>query len=208
MIANSGSNALKMWDSPQFYISNSLVDYGSGRRIHTNNDGNAVSQRVASLSICQTEEGIMPLALYDNVYWGMTQETQLSVKRFFDLISDYTTDEATYKMYENLKLLDDVKQHQNENEEDYVSAKVIENARALVVNIVSQPAIFKTHRNSIQFEYELTDGSYLEFELFEDRLTCMEIPRAEAGKAIFPNVSYDDLGGINRIIRGFMNEKN
>jgi len=38
-----------------------------------------------------------------------------------------------------------------------------------------QPDIFSTGRNSIQFEYEKEDGSYLEIEIFDDRFSYLYI---------------------------------
>lgn len=36
-----------------------------------------------------------------------------------------------------------------------------------------QPSIAPTARNSIQFEYELEDKSYLEFEIYIDKITVL-----------------------------------
>ena len=206
MIANNGSSAIKKWD---------VFQYDSGGRRSRNRlnegrkgvtDSNAVSNRVASLSLVQTDEGLMPYALYNSGYWRMAQEAQLSVQRALDILSDaLIMDGDAYDRYQNLKLLDEIGQIQSKDDEDFVSDQVIANARMFVANVRKQPMIFKTHRNSVQFEYELEDGSYLEFELYEERLTCMEIPCADVSKAFFPDVSYDDSGIINKIIEDFIN---
>ena len=47
-----------------------------------------------------------------------------------------------------------------------------------------QPLIFPTARNSIQFEYELEDKSYLEFEIYSDKITILCIEKEEYNKAI------------------------
>jgi len=38
-----------------------------------------------------------------------------------------------------------------------------------------QPDIFPTGRNSIQFEYEKTNGAYLEIEIYDDRIALLLI---------------------------------
>lgn len=48
------------------------------------------------------------------------------------------------------------------------SAKHIEMVRELLQNLQYQPYIFPTACQSIQMEYETTEGDYLEFELFEN----------------------------------------
>ncbi len=53
-----------------------------------------------------------------------------------------------------------------------------------IINLLSvQPSIYPTGRNSIQFQYELGDKSYLEFEIFEDRTLCLQVPKRIYSKA-------------------------
>ena len=59
----------------------------------------------------------------------------------------------------------------------------------ILENIVEQPEIFPTANNSIQMEYELIDNSYLEFEIFEDKIICLEVP--------------NDIKIINNIVNNF-----
>ena len=46
-----------------------------------------------------------------------------------------------------------------------------------------QPSIFPTGRSSIQMQYELADNSYLEFEIFLDKIVFLEVPKREYSKA-------------------------
>jgi hypothetical protein len=45
----------------------------------------------------------------------------------------------------------------------------------LLEHLTVQPKIFPTGRQSIQFEYEKTNGDYLEFEVFEDSVIYLLI---------------------------------
>lgn len=103
----------------------------------------------------------------------------------------------------NISLLEEIKETQKEDEDDYVSDRVIDNALKLVFNLEHQPELFKTNENSINMQFETKDGSYLELEVFEDRITCMEVPQRDYDKAVYPKVSLDNTGEINAIVRGF-----
>ena len=102
----------------------------------------------------------------------------------------------------NISLLEEIKETQKEDEDDYVSDRVIDNALKLVFNLEHQPELFKTHENSINMQFETKDGSYLEFEVFEDRITCMIVPQRNYDKAGYPQVSLDNTDEINAIVRG------
>lgn len=51
----------------------------------------------------------------------------------------------------------------------------IEKAKSILFDLPKQPEIFPTARQSVQFEYEKENGDYLEFEIFEDSISCFEI---------------------------------
>lgn len=53
--------------------------------------------------------------------------------------------------------------------------RVIDKAKLILFNLPKQPEIFPTARQSVQFEYEKENGDYLEFEIFEDSISCLEI---------------------------------
>ncbi len=103
----------------------------------------------------------------------------------------------------NLTLLLDIEKCQNEGDEDFVSTSVVQNARIMVDGLIRQPMIFRTFRNSLQMEFELEDKSYLEFEVFDDRVTCMLVPERKYEKAVFPKVTLDDIEGMNKIVGEF-----
>lgn len=47
-----------------------------------------------------------------------------------------------------------------------------------IVRILSyQPDIYPTGRQSIQFQYELSNKSYLEFEIFNNKTLCSWVPK-------------------------------
>lgn len=109
------------------------------------------------------------------------------------------------ELYNNLKKLkgiSDLKDNWNDNNAKKFSSGLISIVKNILENIVEQPEIFPTANNSIQMEYELIDNSYLEFEIFEDKIICLEVPQRNYSKykeQIIPN----DIKIINNIVNNF-----
>jgi hypothetical protein len=55
------------------------------------------------------------------------------------------------------------------------STILLDKIETLLPNLTVQPKIFPTGRESIQFEFEKTNGDYLEFEIFEDSINYLLI---------------------------------
>jgi len=107
----------------------------------------------------------------------------------------------------NMMLLSDILDSQTVNDEDYVAEKVIDNALHIIFHLNHQPEIFKTGRNSLHLQFELTDRSYMELEVFEDRITCMMVPDRAYSQASYPEVSLDDMEKINKIVGDFYGDE-
>lgn len=109
------------------------------------------------------------------------------------------------ELYNNLKKLkgiSDLKDNWNDNNAKKFSPELISIVKNILENIVEQSKIFPTANNSIQMEYELIDNSYLEFEIFEDKIICLEVPQRNYSKykeQIIPN----DIKIINNIVNNF-----
>lgn len=109
------------------------------------------------------------------------------------------------ELYNNLKKLkgiSDLKDNWNDNNAKKFSPELISIVKNILENIVEQPEIFPTANNSIQMEYELIDNSYLEFEIFEDKIICLEVSQRNYSKykeQIIPN----DIKIINNIVNNF-----
>lgn len=82
-------------------------------------------------------------------------------------------------------------------------ATLIDIVRNIIKNVNIQPEIYPTGRDSIQLEYELEDRSYLEFEVFKDKILCMRIPQRNYNKAEYEVISPTDTKRINEIIDNF-----
>lgn len=80
---------------------------------------------------------------------------------------------------------------------------LIDSVENIIENVHVQPEIYPTERNSIQLEYELEDKSYLEFEVFKNKILCMRIPRRNYSKAEYEVISPIDIKRINEIIDNF-----
>lgn len=73
-----------------------------------------------------------------------------------------------------------------------------------IINLLSiQPSIYPTGRNSIQFQYELGDKSYLELEIFEDRTLCLQVPKRIYSKAKEWQLTDSEESQINEIVDNF-----
>lgn len=80
---------------------------------------------------------------------------------------------------------------------------VIKSVENIIENVHVQPEIYPTGRNSIQLEYELEDRSYLEFEVFKDKILCMRIPQRNYNKPEYEVIQPVDIKRINQIIYNF-----
>ena len=50
-----------------------------------------------------------------------------------------------------------------------IDSDIIDISLSIIPLLSHQPHVFPTGRNSVQFEYEKTNGDYLEFEIFKDK---------------------------------------
>lgn len=72
-----------------------------------------------------------------------------------------------------------------------VPIEVKSNAFMLLNNLYASPdKIFQTERDSIQFEWDLKDGSYMEFEIYKNEVSCLIVPFHEIFAA---NKQYDKI---------------
>ncbi len=75
-----------------------------------------------------------------------------------------------------------------------VPIEVKSNAFMLLNNLYASPdRIFPTERDSIQFEWDLKDGSYMEFEIYKNEVSCLIVPFHEIFAA---NKQYDKIKEI------------
>ena len=86
---------------------------------------------------------------------------------------------------------------------DCFSGELIDICENIVESLKYQPQIYPTGRNSIQLQFELDDRSYLEFEVFADRVMCIQVPQRVYSKASFAELKKNDLEEINNIVKKF-----
>ena len=86
---------------------------------------------------------------------------------------------------------------------------LIDSVENIIENVHVQPEIYPTGCNSIQLQYELEDKSYLEFEVFKDKILCMKVPQRNYNKPEYEIIQPVDIKRINEIIDNFYieNEK-
>lgn len=57
------------------------------------------------------------------------------------------------------------------------SQRLIDKCKEILLCLQAAPSIYPTGRKSIQFQYRTDDNSYLEFEIFEDKVCGLWVPR-------------------------------
>lgn len=77
-------------------------------------------------------------------------------------------------------------------------------AKMLIKTLTFQPKVFPTMRESIQLEFERQDRSYLEFEIFSNKVICLEVPERRYEQAVFHPVSFGDTEAVEQIVRKFI----
>lgn len=83
------------------------------------------------------------------------------------------------------------------------SATLIDKCERIVGVLSVQPLIYPTGRNSIQFQYELSDRSYLEFEIFENKTMCLQVPKRIYSDAIELELTDSEDDQIKEIVDNF-----
>ncbi|MBP3818620.1 MAG: hypothetical protein J6H31_09950 [Butyrivibrio sp.] len=76
-------------------------------------------------------------------------------------------------------------------------------ARNIVMSLDCQPEIYPTKRKTVQMQYELADKSYLEFEIYADRIEMLMVPRRKYNDAIERTIKADNYYILNDIVKDF-----
>lgn len=97
-----------------------------------------------------------------------------------------------------LNLFLSLPQNWNDNNAQPFNNCLIKKCISIISELEYQPEIFPTARQSIQFEYEKTNGDYLEFEFFEEKI----IVYMEKGEIEIENKLKNELE-INKYLNEF-----
>lgn len=81
--------------------------------------------------------------------------------------------------------------------------ELIEKCKVIISALDHQPQIFPTGRQSIQLQYELADRSYLEFEVFGEKVSCLEVPKRRYSDARTFEFPISETQRIKEIVREF-----
>lgn len=80
---------------------------------------------------------------------------------------------------------------------------LIDKCEKIISVLNHQPQIYPTGRQSIQFQYELADRSYLEFEIFEDKTMCLCVPKRIYANAKEMKIVDSEAAKIKEIVENF-----
>ena len=110
------------------------------------------------------------------------------------------------EIIENLNRLSDIRcleKNWNGYGAEPIDKTIIDKVEYIIKNICIQPQIFPTGRNSIQLQYEREDKSYLEFEIFADKIVCINVPQRNYTQASSQFFMDTDIHHINTLIKEF-----
>ena len=87
-----------------------------------------------------------------------------------------------------------------------IPSTVIEFARKIILTLDDQhqPRIYPTARQTIQFEYENDERSYLEFEIWGTRINVLEVPGRVYKAAIEYGMPIEMYKNISTIVSKFL----
>ncbi len=83
------------------------------------------------------------------------------------------------------------------------SSKLIDKCGKIVNGLSHQPKIYPTGRQSIQFQYQLEDRSYLEFEIFENKTMYLWVPKRVYADAIEMEITNSEEERIKEMVDNF-----
>ena len=83
------------------------------------------------------------------------------------------------------------------------SKELVEKCKDIISALELQPKIFPTGRQSIQFQYELEDRSYLEFEIFGGKISCLEVPKRRYSDARTFEFPISEIKRVKEIVKEF-----
>lgn len=110
---------------------------------------------------------------------------------------------------------------------DPIPETIVNRCWLICLKLKYQPSISPTARQTIQFEYELEDKSYLEFEIYNDKIEILCVEKEDYNKSIkftfksktlesitrdmnlIINLFYKNkFDEIRRLVEGFKNDQN
>ncbi len=87
------------------------------------------------------------------------------------------------------------------------SLEVISLARDIVIMLGKyQPEIYPTGRGTVQMQYELADRSYLEFEIYSDRIEVLEVPKRIYENAKESTIPAEQCYKTQFIVKDFLHQ--
>lgn len=114
-----------------------------------------------------------------------------------------------YQQCLNLRKINDIsllKENWNGYDAVPFSKETILISQNIISLLSKQPDIYPTGRDSIQMQYELPDKSYLEFEIFKDKIVYLEVPERKYILARTNTFSTQEIYKLNSIVQNFYGE--
>lgn len=104
---------------------------------------------------------------------------------------------------QKLNNIQNLKENWNGYGADAIPDTVLSLCRNIVMVLDVQPDIYPTGRRTIQMEYEIEDRSYLEFEVYENLIRIMRVPKRQYANAEKFEVLSKDYYTLRAIVKDF-----
>ena len=159
--------------------------------------------KLLSINIYWARERIIPYI--NTVSSDLNEEQKMAVDQVIGQIANHTNAKYTHEadlQQRNICKLIDINNEWNKDNIP-IPGVVIKEVSNILLKVTKQPDLYPTNRESIQLQFDLEDRSYLEFEIFKDKVVCMVVPKRIYSNAYFPKVDFGNYDEINRIIGDF-----
>lgn len=85
-----------------------------------------------------------------------------------------------------------------------IPEEVIILSKSIVMSLKYQPEIYPTKRRTVQMQYETADRSYLEFEVYADRIEMLSVPQRKYENAVESTIRAANYYEMDSIVKDFM----
>ena len=102
--------------------------------------------------------------------------------------------------------IEKLKQNWNGYHAAPIPHKIINLCRDIVKELPIQPEIFPTCRKTIQMQYELDTKDYLEFEIYENKISVLKVPLRKYDMLIEFDIDICQKSELIHIVNDFVHE--
>lgn len=112
-------------------------------------------------------------------------------------------EEKLIKNMQKLQSIKELEKNWNGYDAEPISPQVIQITQRLLPDLYEQPEVFPTGRDTIQLEYEKTNGDYLEFEIAASEIMALRMDPYDNEHEWVINHDGETIEEINKAVKEF-----